>query len=138
VLAIPGGPDSGTPCAPNIAGKSRSYQTVFLRLSQAWNRHRVISAAFQGHMPLQEQPRFSVNAGSYLVLQRLATVEDQKNQLQEGKCLPLGKEAWDDEICDFITNLVGIDDSKICACITLVKMKYKMDYLVLNERDRMS
>lgn len=27
---------------------------------------------------------------------------------------------------------------KICVCITLVEMKYKMDYLVLNERDRIS
>lgn len=66
--------------------------------------------------------------------QRLATVEAPNDQLQEVKHLSLGKEAWGEENCDFITNLVGIGDLKICACITLVKMKYKMDDLVPNER----
>lgn len=52
--------------------------------------------------------------------------------------LASGKEAWGDAICDFLTNLVGTFECKICVCITLVEMKYKMDYLVLNERDRIS
>lgn len=40
----------------------------------------------------------------------------------------------------FISNLVGIDGSQLCACVTLVKIKHIMslNFSELKERDRMS
>lgn len=130
--------EAGGPfCTTATAGRSRRCQTFFLRLKSEMGMVSFLlhSMGTGGH---ESSPDPAWMPGEYLSVlrsycQRWATMDAPNYQLQEVKHLSLGKEAWGEEICDFITNLVGIGDLKTCACITLIKMKYKMDYLVLNE-----